>query len=315
VGLLALSRPLAAAVPQLAISRKQISGVRQDHDGKVGLFAEANRRGKIRVMQPWRAVTAFVFLVIGGGPFVHEAHAQDRSRILVLISADAEWGPTKEALRPKTIGRSPYGEFFTSRIAGEPVLFLHGGWGKIAAAASTEYAISRWRPQIVIVLGTCGGIEGRVDRYERLLVTRTVVYDIEEAMGDSAEAIAAYTSEIDLGWLDDEFPLQVRRVPMLSGDRDLVPAGVPALTRRFSAVAADWESGAIARVATLRHARLLILKAVSDLVSANVGEAVGNRPLFEQQAAISMRLLLGDLRTLVPYVVSRLTTQARHPRR
>ncbi len=201
---------------------------------------------------------------------------------------------------------SPYGEHFTHRVAGEPVVFLHGGWGKIAAAASAEYAIARWQPEVLINLGTCGGIQGLVQRLDRVLVTRTIVYDIEEAMGDSAEAIAAYTTTIDLSWLDERFPVRATRAPLLSGDRDLVPSALAALTRRFpDAVAADWESGAIAYVAARRQTRLVILRVVSDLVSPTAGEAHGNLALFQENAAKGMRLLPDDLKTLVPYALSR----------
>jgi adenosylhomocysteine nucleosidase len=257
-------------------------------------------------------------LLVSGyaGAFMNEAHAQTqaqeqttaRIRIAVVISANAEWKPVKEALTPARVERSPYGEFFTHTIAGERVLFVHGGWGKIDAAASAEYIIGHWRPQLLINLGTCGGLEGRMQRLERLLVNRTVVYDIQEAMGDSAEAIADYSTDIDLAWLDDGFPLRHRRAAMYSADRDLIPAGVTDLTRRFpEVVAADWESASIARVATRRQTRLLILRAASDLVSDKHGEAAGNLTLFQTNAVTSMRLLLDDLRTLVPYVLPRLS--------
>lgn len=232
-------------------------------------------------------------------------------RIAVVISANAEWKPLKDALGPDPAGieRSPYGEFFTHPIAGEPVLFHHGGWGKIDAAASAEYVISQWRPQLLINLGTCGGIEGRMERLERLIITRTVVYDIREAIGDSSEAIDAYSTSIDLGWLSgDDFPLRHRRAAMYSGDRDLVAHGVAKLTRRFpDVVAADWESGSIARVAARRGTPALILRAASDLVSEHHGEATGNASLFLTNAATSMRLLLDDLHAIVPYVLPRLS--------
>jgi adenosylhomocysteine nucleosidase len=177
--------------------------------------------------------------------------------------------------------------------------------GKIAAAASTEYAIGRWHPEVLINLGTCGGIEGRAQRGEKLLVTRTVTYDIHEAIGDSAEAIRAYTTDIDLTWLDGSFPIQARRVPLVSGDRDLVPSDVSDLIRRFDAVAGDWESGAIAYVASRRNTRLLIVRAVSDLVNTQGGEAIGNLTRFQNEAARLMRSLLDDLARLVPYIRTR----------
>jgi adenosylhomocysteine nucleosidase len=228
-------------------------------------------------------------------------------RIAVVISANAEWRPLKAALSPTQLERSPYGEFFTHTIAGEPVLFVHGGWGKIDAAASAEYLIGRWRPQLLINLGTCGGVEGRMQRLERLIVNRTVVYDIHEAIGDSSEAIADYSTKIDLDWLGDQFPLRHRRAAMYSADRDLVASAVADLTRRFpDVVAADWESASIARVAARRQTRVLILRAASDLVSEKYGEAAGNLTLFQNNAATTMGLLLDDLRAIIPYVLPRL---------
>jgi adenosylhomocysteine nucleosidase len=225
--------------------------------------------------------------------------------IVVLVSADAEWAAVKEYSSPECVEPTPYGECFTRAVGNEEVLFFHGGWGKIAAAAATEYAINRWRPDVLINIGTCGGIEGRVERGEKLLVTRAITYDVQEAIGDSLEAIRSYTTDIEVTWLDDSLPLEARRVSMVSGDRDLVPSQVSELIDRFDAVAADWESGAIAWVAHRRRVRLLIVRAVSDLVNTQAGEAIGSVAVFEAAARRLMRVLLGDLGTLVPYVLAR----------
>jgi adenosylhomocysteine nucleosidase len=250
-----------------------------------------------------RAAAVFLLLVT---LVTSSAYAQERAQIVVLVSANAEWRPTKEALKPATISRSPYGEYFTHLIAGEPVLFFHGGRGKIAAAGSTQYVVSRWQPDLLINLGTCGGIEGRIERGEVLLVTRTVTYDIKEAMGDSADAIRAYSTDIDLSWIDNAIPVKARRSLLVSADRDLVPSETADLVRNYGAIAADWESSAIAHVAKLHSVRLLILRGVSDLVGPRGGEALGNLQLFQTQAAVIMRSLLQDLTQFVPYLVPRL---------
>lgn len=226
--------------------------------------------------------------------------------IVVLVSANAEWKPVKEALKPAQVETSPYGEFFVHTVAGTPVVFLHGGWGKVAAAASTEYAINRWQPQLLINLGTCGGIQGRVERHEILLVTKTFISDIYEAIGDSAEAIAHYTTTIDLDWLGPTFPIPARRAPLASGDRDLMPQEIPFLVEKHDAIAADWESAAIAHVAKRRGTRLIILRGVSDLVGATGGEAIGNLDAFQKGAVIVMTRLLDGLPRVVEHVRTRL---------
>jgi adenosylhomocysteine nucleosidase len=231
-----------------------------------------------------------------------------KHRVVVAISADAEWASTRKILAPGNVDVSPYGECFTVDIGGEPVLLFHGGWGKISAAASAEYAIATWQPRVLINLGTCGGIAGRVQPGETLLVTRTIVYDILEGIGDSDDAIRAYTTEIDAAWLGDDFPVAVRQSLLVSGDRDLVPADVSHIVDRYGAIAADWESAAIAYVAQRRGTRVVILRAVSDLVDAerNEAEAIGNLPLFQERCDSVMRSLLADLSRVVPHVLRRL---------
>ena len=230
-------------------------------------------------------------------------------RVVVIISADAEWASTRKSLVPANVRDSPYGEYFIIDIAREPVLIFHGGWGKISAAASAEYAIARWQPQVLINLGTCGGIAGRVQTGDKLLVTRTIVWDILEAIGNIDESIRAYTTELDPAWLGEEFPVTVRRSLLVSGDRDLVPADVSHIVDQYGAIAADWESAAIAYVAQRRNTPLLILRAVSDLVDAakNEAEAIGNLPLYQERCDVVMQSLFEDLRQIVPYVLQRFT--------
>lgn len=212
-------------------------------------------------------------------------------RAAVLISANAEWRPVRARYKTVRIERSPYGECFVDH----QVLFFQGGWGKIDAAASTQYVIDRYSPPALINLGTCGGISGAIERGATVLATKTVIYDLIERMGDAGEAIRDYTTDIDLGWLHGAPPMPVVRAPLVSADQDLDPAAIPRLRKAYGAVAADWESGAIARVAARNHVRLLILRSVTDLVSPRGGEAYGNESLFEQRTAELMGRLLDAL--------------------
>ena len=212
----------------------------------------------------------------------------------VLVSANAEWEAVLSFYHPPC-QPSPYGDYFLARICEQPVVFLHGGWGKIAAAASTQYAIQRWRPQQIVNLGTCGGFAGQVQRGEILLVTRTLVYDIDEKMGDPQQALAHYTTPIDLAWLPAPYPQPVRLACLVSADRDLDPSDIASLHERFGAIAADWESGAIAWVARRNHVRCLILRGVTDLVSPQGGEAYGSLEFFQQAAQEVMARLLKAL--------------------
>lgn len=221
-------------------------------------------------------------------------------RTVVIISADAEWRAVRPLFHTASTERTPYGECFRAEITTEgiprSVYFLHGGWGKIAAAGGTQYAIDRWSPELLVNLGTCGGFAGRIDREEIVLVERTVVYDILELMGDHAAAIEHYAVDIDLTWLAGDLPRDVRRGLLVSGDRDLVAGEIPGLIDRYDAFAGDWESGAIAWVAARNGVRTLILRGVTDLVGTDGGEAYdGNIALFADGAARVLRRLIEEL--------------------
>ncbi|MFM8320562.1 MAG: hypothetical protein ACKOC5_06560 [Chloroflexota bacterium] len=219
---------------------------------------------------------------------------------VVLISANAEWRCLRRILDeapggPPRYEQTPFGEACLALLEGRPFQFVHGGWGKIAAAASTQWAIDHYRPALLINLGTCGGFAGAIERGEIVLAERTIVYDIIEQMGDFDEHIAHYTTQLDLGWLKPPYPLAVRRTLLVSGDRDLVVEEAPLLQARYGAAAGDWESGAIAWVAARSHTPLLILRGVTDLVSACGGEAYGNPAFFEQATQGIMQRLVASL--------------------
>lgn len=218
--------------------------------------------------------------------------------ILVLISADAEWQAVKAILHPTALDTSPFGELFWQA----KVIYFQGGWGKISAAASAQYALDRFRPSLLVNLGTCGGFAGKIERGAILLVTKTIVYDILEQMCDPHEAIAHYTTELDLSWLDAAAFLPARRSVLLSADRDILPSDIPWLSATYGAIAADWESGAIAWVAKRNGVRCLILRGVSDLVGAAGGEAYGNLALFHKNTFTIMQTLLDLFRSKQMYL-------------
>ncbi|MFA5874027.1 MAG: 5'-methylthioadenosine/S-adenosylhomocysteine nucleosidase [Anaerolineales bacterium] len=219
-------------------------------------------------------------------------------RIVVLISSNSEWRAVKEILAPSRVQSTPPGETFGVR----PFTYFHGGWGKISAAATTQYVIDHFQPTLLVNLGTCGGFEGCIARGTVILVTKTIVYDIFEQMSDTEDAIAHYSTELDLSWLNDRGPQtadhgqsSIVRGLLVSADRDIVPADIPGLVQKYGAVAADWESGAIAWVAQKNKIKCLILRGVTDLVSAGGGEAYGNIELFHENTKSIMKTLIDQL--------------------
>ena len=215
-------------------------------------------------------------------------------KIIVLISAITEWIAVKGVLTPESIHTTPYGESFNATFDSQDVTFFHAGWGKAASAGAMQYVLDHYTPDVTINLGTCGGFEGEVALDDILLVERTFIYDIVELMGDFGSVPDYYASTLNLSWLPEPYPYPVRRGVIASADSDLQPAKIPHLKAQ-GALAADWESAALAWVASKNNPRLLILRVVSDLVSEHGGEAYDNIELYKERTKEIMRRLIEQL--------------------
>ena len=214
-------------------------------------------------------------------------------KTVVLISAIAEWNAVKPLFPDAKLRGFPFGECFDILLQEEHISFFHSGWGKIASAGSMQYVIDKYSPDLIVNLGTCGGFEGGVTQGEIILVEQTYVYDIVELMGD-LDIVSYYASSLDLSWLTEPYPYSVRRGMIASADSDLPPAKIPFLKAQ-GAIAADWESAALAWVAQRNQARLLILRGVSDMVSEEGGEAYNNIEMFNERARGVMQQLIEQL--------------------
>jgi len=221
--------------------------------------------------------------------------------VVVIISADAEWLEVRKYFTGCKVNHSPYGEWFTHKYNNisnldETVIFMHGGWGKVAASGSTQYVICQWRPRLIINMGTCGGFDGKINRGDIIFVNKTIIYDIFEQMGDPEDHINYYSAQLDASWAEAPLPIPVKVSLMVSADRDLLTKDIKGLSKKYGAIAGDWESGAIAWVANKNQTPCLILRGVTDIVGSSGGEAYdGNVDIFYQNTELIMKRLLDSM--------------------
>lgn len=224
-------------------------------------------------------------------------------RVVALISASAEWKIVRAQLTDPVQHDTPFGEWFVHRLGGRDVVFFHGGYGKVAAAGSTQYAIDRWHPALLVNLGTCGGFGGERKVGDVIDASDTIIYDIIERMGDPAEAIEDFHTRLPARW-PARLAGRVIRAPLISADADLDPAAVAGLAAKYHASVADWESGAIAFVASHNHTPVIILRGVTDVI-----DRAGNDPTYgaignwEQASIAIMGSLIGLLGEALPDLV------------
>jgi len=215
--------------------------------------------------------------------------------VVVIISANAEWKAFKEIVQSENpeYHTSPYGQYFRKRYGKNTVVFFHGGWGKIDAAGSAQYVIDTFNPGLIVNIGTAGGFHGAVNKGDIILVDKTITYDIHERMGDSEEAIAYYSTDLECP--DIKMDGTIRKSAMVSADQDLDPLRILELRKRYNAIAGDWESSAIAHVAKKNNTRCYILRGITDIVDKTGSEAYGNIKSFEEESRVLTKKLISLL--------------------
>jgi adenosylhomocysteine nucleosidase len=235
---------------------------------------------------------------------------QASPRVVVLISASAEWKLIAAQFPDEPLHETPFGPWLSRRLGArsEPVVFFHGGYGKVAAAGSTQYAIDRWHPAVLVNLGTCGGFGGQRKVGDLVLASETFIYDIVELMGDPDEAIEDFHTRLDPALWPARLASRVVIGPMVSGDRDLDPAATAVLGAKYHASVGDWESGAIAWVASHNHTRAIILRGVSDVIDANGSDPTYHAiELWQRASAAVMASLVALLGEALPDLPQRYT--------
>ena len=193
----------------------------------------------------------------------------EAQNIIVLISADEEWITASDYLRPTEVYSSPFGEWFPYELDVQStqitVTFFQTGCGKMPAAAATQFVIDKFNPKMIINIGTCGGFKGKIEKKSILMAKETVVYDICERSGQHDEMIDKFRCIVDLSWIEKPYPLNATPAVIATADQDLNLEMVPYLHKKYGAVAADWESGAVAYVGHKKNKRkCLILRGVTD---------------------------------------------------
>jgi adenosylhomocysteine nucleosidase len=216
----------------------------------------------------------------------------------VQICSGTEWAAAKTLLgvSPQAIGCFPYGEFFDRTVSGRDCVFFNSRRTKTRAAGACQYAIDHWQIDPLIVLGTCGGVDERLEVGDLIIATRTFQYDCQDSRPEMG-----YGLQADLTWFRvDRFTEVLHPGTFASADHDLTFSDLLGL-RREGVTGADWESGAIATVCALNGIRWAIVRGVSDVpVRDGAEDAARQIDDYRRHTPTIMGRLLG----LLPQIVT-----------
>ena len=189
-------------------------------------------------------------------------------KICIQICAEEEWKSTKSILKIKRSGlrQQPFGEYFVRGSGRDEWVFFHSGATKTRAAGACQYAIDRWKPNVIVNLGTCGAVAKDIKLLDIILANKAFQYDVIQRFGKPSRRFERSLKTIlPILWIDQNRVLERLKIGTIaSADQDLCPK-VRKMLQERNVLAADWESASIARICELNKIKCLILRGVSDI--------------------------------------------------
>lgn len=179
----------------------------------------------------------------------------------ISIAAKREWKAVLDRFQMNidSCTKYPFGEYFTTEINGESVIFYKCGVRKVNCSAATQYMIDHFDLKKIIVAGTCAGIDDRFKNLDVFIPNKAVQYDC--TVKEQEPLIKdAFTVCFDLGLLGFDVLTGIigtadKAVVMWEDYLELKDNGI---------TIADTESAAIAYICKANSVECIIIKGISD---------------------------------------------------
>lgn len=217
----------------------------------------------------------------------------------IQICSNREWRSFKEILsiNEASIGVTPYGEYVSKTIEKQECVFYHSGATKTKSTGACQYAISKWNPDFIFVLGTCGGVSSKLNVLDVIIANKTVQYDC--IVGNKNDTITFYeklNEEIDNSWIAfDKLSLHIFEGLIATADQDLGPHQLDKLANK-NVLCADWESGAISHICRLNNVKYCILRGISDIPRKDDEQSNDKQTMdYRTNTPLIMKKLLNDV--------------------
>lgn len=211
--------------------------------------------------------------------------------IVVQICSNEEWKATKELNKTIQILNYPYGEYFYNNILDHECIFYHSGATKTLSSGASQYAIDHWNPKVLFVLGTCGGVDQKVNKLDVIVVEQTAQYDIKPMK--QKESIFHEIISIDNSWIDfEEITHPILRGFIATADQSVTSENCHIL-KDEEVMAADWETASIAKICSINGIRCCVIRGVSDVANTKEHvDVISQHEDYEQNTSIIMERLI-----------------------
>lgn len=231
------------------------------------------------------------------------------TRIGIIGAMDEEVQKLKEQLgsyQEKVIAGTP---FYQGIIAGQDVILLQSGIGKVNAALSTAVLLNHFQPDVVINTGSAGGFNKDLEVGDIVISTEVRYHDVDATVfgyeyGQVPQMPATYKAEerlINLAEKAAKTEINAHNIVkglIATGDSFMSdPERVAFVMTKFPDLqAAEMEAGAIAQVCHRFETPFVIIRSLSDIAGK---EASTSFDKFLQTAAThSAELILTMIKEL-----------------
>lgn len=229
-----------------------------------------------------------------------------KKHICAQICAENEWKAVKEILKigKSNISNSPYGEYvnfpledFVFDSRDYACILFNSGATKTLAAGACQFAISKWKPEIIFVLGTAGGVSDKLKPLDLVIACDTIQYDCISRMGSNSNTFHfEFHTQLDNEWIYWPFlDFKLNEGAIATADQD-INFEIKESLKAHNICAADWESGAIAPVCKLNNVQCCVIRGISDIplniFSGNIDEQFNQ---FTKNTPIIMEKLIRNI--------------------
>ncbi len=152
----------------------------------------------------------------------------------------------------------PFGEFFKMNLYDKELLFYRGGVRKTNAAASTQYMISRFNLEKIIIIGTCVGIDDSYKKLDILIPDMAVQYDCSVK---EIEPLIKESFTVKFNSVENE---QFKTGIIGTADKAVVMWQDYLELKENNITIADTESAVIAYVCKANDVGCIVIKGISD---------------------------------------------------
>lgn len=226
---------------------------------------------------------------------------------------DGEIAAVRAAMEHLTERPGTAGSVATGTLYGRPVVTARSGVGKVMAAMCAQEIISNYQPGRIIVVGIAGALHERLAIGDVVLAEDVMQYDLDATALGFALGEVPYTP-YRLLHSDPEMLATaalvasrlgaVSRGRILSGDRFLSNIGesdpnlLSLLQEDLAGDVVEMEGAAIALVATVNRIPFLIIRTISDHVTAK--PSIRLKQFLKQTSENNLRFVAALLGAPVP---------------